>query len=287
MTFRSLLITLVAVQALVLCGCSGGGNANMPADAVASVGKNVLTAAEVRSRIPAGVSPDDSAGLAKAFIKSWVTARLVETVAAEDVDIEEIDRLTAEYRSELIMAQYRRLMAANDPGVFSEDSLRAFYEAHTAEFKLERPLIKGVYLKLPDDAGNLRLIRRLYNSERPLDIDRLEKVASGTAIHYDYFRDSWVDWEQIENRIPMDFTPDKLARLAKQQPLDFSAQGYVYLLSVSDFLPSGAIMPYEAARPLVRERLLAQRRRAYDKSLLNDLYEQSVADGTVKFHTPE
>ena len=270
-----------AVLALVISGCSDGGNASMPADAVASVGKNVLTASHVRTQIPAGVTPDDSAGLAKAYIRSWVTARLVENVAARDVDMEEIDRLTAEYRSELIMAQYRRLMAANDPGIFSEDSLRAFYDRHTADFRLERPLIKGVYLKVPDDAKNLKLIRRLYNSERPADIDRLEKAANSTAIHYDYFRDSWVDWEQIETRIPLEFSADRLARIGRHQPLDISAQGFVYLLSVNDVLPAGAAMPFEAARPLVRERLLALKRRAYDKALLNGLYEQSVADGTA------
>ncbi len=274
-------IHFAAALALVISGCSGGGDADIPADAVASVGKNVLTAAQVSSQIPAGVTPDDSIGLAKAFIKSWVTARLVENVAANDVDMEEIDRLTAEYRSELIMAQYRRLMAKNDPGIFSEDSLRAFYDSHAADFTLERPLIKGVYLKVPDDAGNLRLIRRLYNSNRPADIDRLEKAANSTAIHYDYFRDSWVDWEQIETRIPVEFTADRIARIGKHQPLDISSQGFVYLLSVSDFLPAGAAMPFEAARPLVRERLLAIKRRAYDKALLNDLYEQSIGNGSV------
>lgn len=281
MALRRSSAIFAAALALAISGCSGGGNANIPADAVASVGKDVLTAAQVRTQIPAGVTPDDSAGLAKAYIKSWVTARLVENVAAHDVDMEEINRLTAEYRSELIMAQYRRLMAASDPGIFSEDSLRAFYDSHNADFRLERPLIKGVYLKVPDDAKNLKLIRRLYNSDRPVDIDRLEKAANSTAIHYDYFRDSWVDWEQIETRIPIEFSADHLARIGKHQPLDISAQGFVYLLSVSDFLPAGAPMPFEAARPLVRERLLALKRRAYDKALLNDLYEQSVADGTA------
>lgn len=277
-------IIIAAALALTLCGCRGGGNANIPADAVASVGKNYLTASQLKERIPAGVSPDDSASLANAYIKSWITARLIDDVAADFVDINEIDRLTEEYRSELIMSQYRRLMAAKDPGIFSEDSLKTFYEAHITDFKLERPLIKGLYLKVPDDASNLKLIRRLYRSDKPVDIDRLEKAANSTAIHYDYFRDSWIDLEQIETRIPITFTAENLDKISKLNPIDLSAQGFIYLLSVNDYLPAGATMPYEAARPLVRERLLAQKRRAYDKALLNDLYEQSLADGTATIY---
>lgn len=277
-------IIIAAALALTLCGCRGGGNVNIPADAVASVGKNYLTASQLKERIPAGVSPDDSASLANAYIKSWITARLIDDVAADFVDINEIDRLTEEYRSELIMSQYRRLMAAKDPGIFSEDSLKTFYEAHITDFKLERPLIKGLYLKVPDDASNLKLIRRLYRSDKPVDIDRLEKAANSTAIHYDYFRDSWIDLEQIETRIPITFTAENLDKISKLNPIDLSAQGFIYLLSVNDYLPAGATMPYEAARPLVRERLLAQKRRAYDKALLNDLYEQSLADGTATIY---
>lgn len=280
-------LILAAALALAAYGCSGGGNAIVPADAVASVGKEYLSAGQLRAQIPVGLTPEDSANLARAYIKSWITGRLVENVAANDVDIEEIDRMTAEYRSELIMAQYRRLMAANDPGIFSEDSLLAYYDSHNADFRLERPLIKGIYLKVPDDARNLAQIRRLYNSDKATDIDRLEKAANSTAIHYDYFRDSWIDLEQIENRIPVEFDSERLARIGKHQPLDIGAQGFVYLLSVNDYLPAGAIMPFEAARPLVRERLLALKRRAYDKALLNDLYEQSLDNGTARIYNPD
>ena len=269
--------------AALLCGCSHGGDSSLPADAVAVVGKDVLRQADVVRNIPAGTSHDDSTALAKAYIRQWIDGRLIESVATENVDMEEIDRLTRDYRSQLIMAHYRRAMAAQAQADFPEDSLKAYYEAHKADYKLERPLLKGVYLKVPADAKNLRTIRQLYRSERPTDIDRLEKAALGTAIHYDYFRDSWVDWEQIETRIPLDFTGENFNKVSRKQPIDFASQGFVYLLSVSDFLPKGSAMPYEAARPLVKERMLAQRRRAYDRQLVQDLYDHALEDGTLRF----
>lgn len=199
--------------------------------------------------------------------------------------MEQIERLTREYRDELIMTQYRRAMSRQaQEGEFAEDSLRAYYEAHKDDFKLERPLVKGVYLKVPDDAPNLAQIRRLYRSDKPGDIDKLEKAALGTAIHYDYFRDSWIDWEQIENRIPLDLASGDVSDIARRRYIEIESQGFTYLLSISDYLAPGAGMPYEAARPLVRDRLLNQRRRAYDSRLLNDLYQRALDDGLMQIN---
>lgn len=275
--------SVAAALALVMTGCGGSGDNIIPADAVAIVGGDVLTRRDVASKVPAGVAAEDSAALASAYVRSWINMRLIEQVASKEVDMQQIDRLTAEYRSELIMSQYRRAMAQQADGTFSDDSLRSYFDSHQEDFRLERPLIKGVYLKVPEDAQNLAIIRRLYKSERPVDIDKLEKAALGNAIHYDYFRDSWVDWEQVENRIPLDFSGENFDKISKRQNVDFTADGFVYLLSVSDYLPAGNVMPYEAAMPLVRERLLAVRRRAYDSRLLNDLYNRAVEDGTVTF----
>lgn len=277
-------LIFIAAFAAALCACDKGGDAVPATDTIASVAGKNLSADDLARAIPAGLSPDDSTAFAKAYIRQWVMEQLVSRVASEEVDMAEIDRLTADYRRQLIMSQYRRTMArqAGDAD-FSEDSLRAFYDAHQNEFRLERPLLKGVYLKVPDDAKNLPLIRRLYRSDKPNDIDRLEKAALGSAIHYDYFRDEWVDIEQIETRIPLDFTSDKIDKLSHKQPIDFEYQGFIYLLSVSDFLPAGTTMPFEAAKPLVRERLLALKRHSYDKTLLNALYDRALEKGTLTF----
>ena len=276
-------ITVAAAFALAISGCPRSGDNTFPADAVATVGNKAITRADIATAMPAGLSATDSTTFAKAYVRAWIERHLVEQVAAEEMDMKEIDRMTADYRSELIMAQYRRAMAGQADGFFAEDSLKAYFDTHKGDFRLERPLIKGIYLKVPDDAPNLNTIRKLYKSSRPDDIDRLEKAANSSAIHYDYFHDTWVDLEQIETRIPIDFTSSTLAKVNAKQPIDVTSQGFVYLLSISDVLPAGSIMPFETARPLVQERLLALRRRAYDKKLMKDLYNQAVADGTVKF----
>lgn len=280
-------ISVAAVLALAIAGCAHSGDYSVPADAVAIVGNDVLTASQVARMIPAGAVSADSAALAATYVRTWIERKLIEQVASQEVDMDEVNRLVADYRDELIMAQYRRAMAQQTGGEFADDSIRAYFDSHQSDFKLERPLLKGIYLKVPDDASNLRTIRQLYKSDRPDDIDRLEKAANSSAVHYDYFRDTWVDWEQIETRIPLDFSGENFAKISRRQPVDYECDGFVYLLSVSDFLPAGTLMPYEAAKPIIVERLLAQRRRSFDKKLLKDLYEHAVETGTVRFPASE
>lgn len=257
----------------------------MSADILARVGDDIFTGSDLRAAMPAGLNADDSVAFAKAYVRNWVNTHLVERVAASEVDMEQIERLTREYRDELIMTQYRRAMSRQaQDGEFAEDSLRVYYEAHKDDFKLERPLVKGVYLKVPDDAPNLAQIRRLYRSDKPGDIDKLEKAALGTAIHYDYFRDSWIDWEQIEKRIPLDYASGDASDIAHRRYIEIESQGFTYLLCISDYLAAGSAMPYEAARLLVRDRLLNLRRRSYDNRLLNDLYQRALDDGLLQIN---
>ncbi len=281
---RTKYIFVATAAMLLAAACGGGGTASIEADALVVAGSGTLTRSQLHAAMPAGLSAADSTTFARAYIREWIDARLIADVAAEEVDRAEIERLVEEYRNSLIMAQYRRSMArkATD-GIFSEDTLKAYYDAHPDDFILDRPLVKGIYLKVPDDTKNLSTLRRLYKSEQPADIDRLEKAALGEAIHYDYFRDRWIDWEQIETRIPVDFSSADMADMRSGKPVDVTSGGFVYLLSVSDYLPVGSPMPFEAAKPYIRERMLSLSRIDYDKRLRNELLNKALADGTISF----
>lgn len=274
------LLFAAMLAAIIAAGCS---KKPVDADALVSAGKEVLTRSQLQQAMPGGLSADDSAAFATAFIRNWINERLIANVARDQVDMAEIERLTAEYRQALIMTGYRRAMASQVSDTISEETLRDYYTANKRQFVLERPLVKGVYLKVPSGAENLKLLRRLYNSDRPDDMDRLEKEAMHSALHYDYFRDRWIDWEQIENRIPTNITSPN-SFLSQKKNLVVENDGFTYLLYISAYIPAGDAMPFEAAKSLVKERLMSVQRRAFDAALLQDLYNKSVDDGFLKIY---
>lgn len=279
--FILFLAVSLSVPALLL-SCGRKKDNAMPQDTLVAVGKDYLTRSEVMRALPGGLSEDDSTAFVRTYVRSWIDGRLIDKVATEQVNMAEINKLVDAYRSELIMTYYRRAMAQTRQGEMSEDSVKAYYDAHSGDFKLERPLLKGIYLKIPDDSPELPVLRKLYKSDRQQDMDKLEKAALNSALHYDYFMDRWIDWEQIETRIPEAFYGYE-KELRNKKTLDLHHDGFVYLLSIRDFLPAGATMPFEAAEPLVRERLLNGIRTRYDRQLRQDLLDKSISDGTVVF----
>lgn len=280
---RWLAVAVGAVSAMTLISCGGETDDKAGSPVIVKVGKSVMTQADLIKALPLGLNTADSAAFASAYIRRWINARLITDIAASEIDMDDINRLVDEYRNRLIEMEYRKRMGdAHTSTTFSDDSLRNYYVSNNSDFVLERPMLQGVYLKVPENASNLAQIRRLYRSDKQSDIDRLEKEILTSAVHYDYFRDKWVDWEQIELHIPYDFGSDPEAFLKGRDHFEITAGGFVYLLDIKDVLPKGAFMPFDNAKTMISERLNAQKRRLYDASLMKNLYDKSVSDGKIQ-----
>ena len=281
---KILLVSALTAITGAAMSCSDRRDAGS-SDVLASVDTSVLTRADLARELPSGLSSDDSIRYATAYIRDWVDKHLLSDIASGEIDMSRIDRLVNDYRNRLIALEYRRLMFETHVQTdFAEDSLRNYYVRHNREFVLERPMLQGIYLKVPDDAPNLTLIKRLYRSSRQEDIDRLEKEVLSSAVHYDYFRDKWVDWEQIESRIPYDFSDKPEDFLRGRTHFETEAGGFVYLLEIRDILPAGATMPFDNARILIAERLTNIRRVEYDGILINELYRDALEKGRLKIN---
>lgn len=269
---------------LLLFSCSSADNPGKNADVLARVGKQTLTMTELKKSMPGGLNVDDSARFVKAFVNDWVETRLISDIASDEIDMTDINRLVDEYRNELIAKEYARRMFEAHAASIPEDSIKAYYDAHKSDFKLDRPMVKGTYLKVPEDAKNLKVLRRLYQSNNLADADKLEKEVLKSAIHYDYFRNRWVDWEQIETKIPYDFGVTGDQWLAKNRKLDTTAGGFTYLLYVTEVLPKGSPMPYEAARSQIVNRLLNFSRKEYNESLKKELLNKAKEAGKIEIN---
>lgn len=270
---------------LLLCSC-GEGSGVKKEDVLVKVGSSVLTKDEMRKQMPFGLSEVDSVKFTRAYIRSWIDDKLVSELASKNIgNTAAIDRMVEEYRKELIMWEYRkRMYETHADDVFTEDSLSIYYEAHKNEYRLDRPIVKGIYIKIADNAPRLADVKKWYRSRKAEDIDNLEKYGITGAIHYDYFRDRWVDWLQIESRIPYNFGADVDAFIKNNRNFEVSVDGSTYLLDITEYLPTGAVMPFEFAREIIKEQFANRHRIEYDHELRRSLYERGVDDGVVEIY---
>lgn len=269
--------------AILICACSG--QAEKEPNALVSVGGISLTRSQLDRVMPSSLSPEDSAAFARAYIRQWAFNQLIANQISGELDLTDINRKVEDYRNELIMQEYtQRMYEEKGMQKIPEDSLCAFFDANQKLYTLKRPMVKGVYLKVASDSKALPQLRRLYKSKKDDDIDKLDKALLNGAVHYDYFRDKWIDWDQIESRVPYDFGASDDAYLKPLPSLDFTADGYTYLLDISDVILSGEPMPFETARPLIEERLSMEQRNQYREHLKRDIYDKAVEEGTIKLY---
>ncbi len=279
----------ILLSAACLASCGGGGDsASHDGDVVARVGKSVLTMPELIDKVPYGLTPDDSVRFVNAYVRQWVDSRVVGEVAARNLpDIPAIEKKVDDYRNELIMMEYRRLMyEQNCPKELSEDSLRSYYDRHKGEFLLDAPLVKGIFIKIPDNNIRLSDVRKWLKSGGEEDLDRLEKyqLADPKAMEYDYFRDDWTEWGKISGRMPLDFnaTPEMIS--GSGRIFEMSRNGYTYMMSVSGVLSKRDIAPFETVKETIRDYIAGTMKVEYDRRLRQHLYEEGLENGDIEIN---
>lgn len=245
------------------------------------IGDTILTVSDVVEHMPSGLSQEDSVALFDAYVQRWVRSMLLAEVANLNVvDRNEIDRLTEEYRNSLIIERYLASKGEESEDV-DDASVRKYFEANRADMKITSPLIKGVFIKVAEDDGKLSDIRRWMMTSTPGSIDNIEKYGLRQATQYEYFKDRWMDWNEVAELIPYRFY-DADAFLGSMKDFETSYNGSVYLLHVSEFLPTGTEIPYEYAYGKIKDILRREHKEKYRKLLIKSIYERGVKDGKVK-----
>lgn len=281
-------VIAIGALALVAQACQHD-NAGLGDDALARVGDRILTCDEVMRSMPVGLGGSDSLSYIKAYVRQWIDTRLVSDVASKNVaDMREIDRMVEEYRNELIIWEYRkRMFAEHKSEAVPEDSLAAYYERHKDEYRLEAPLLKGIFVALPRGSKYMAEVRRRIVSDDSSDFDRLERMSIDEELRdemkYEYFRDTWTDWNRISAWFPPSGRP-KAPRLSPNRPMEVTAGDRVYLLFVSELVKPGETLPLEIVRDRVTEHLVNEGRVDYDRRLKLELYQKALADGLIEYN---
>ena len=277
----------IIILSLFTVACNKHLN-NKDNDTLVKVGNKTLYRSDVEENIPAGLTSGDSVIAAEHYIRSWINDNLLYDIAQKNFnDKEKIDRLVENYRKSLLINQYQeQLVNEKLTNEIDEQSLQDYYNQNKDKFKLDRPLVKGLFLKVPVSASQLNEIRTWYKSIAPVSRENLEKYSSNNAATFNYFLDKWTDFNEVMSGFPKELlTKDDLT--PRKRAIEKQDDKYSYLLNIIDCLLPGDETPYEYAKPTVRELLLNQRKIEFLKKTEEDLYQRAVDKGEIKFYNDE
>ena len=239
----------------------------------------------VEENIPAGLSKEDSVLAAEHYIHSWISGILIYNIAQKNLnDMDNIDRLVENYRQSLLVYQYEeQLVNEKLSNEIDEQSLFDYYNQNKDKLKLERPLVKGLFLKVPATAPQLNEIRTWYKSANSASRENLEKYCLNNAATFNYFVDTWTDFNDVINNFPKDkVSKDDLQ--VQKKTVEKQDDNFFYFLNITDFLQQGDNTPYEYAKPAIREILINQRKLDFLKKTEDDVYQRAIDKGEVQFY---
>ena len=158
-----------------------------------------------------------------------------------------------------------------------------YYEKNQALFKVERPLMKGLFIKVPLTAPQLGNVRRWYKMETREAVEHLEKYSLQNAVKYEYFYDKWVQVSEVLDMLPLKVS-DVDEYLDKNRHVELKDTAFHYFLNVSDYRPVGEQEPYEFARSQVKDMLLNVKQVEFMKQVKDDLYQRAVKRDKIKYY---
>lgn len=179
---------------LMLCLLSALGSCTQKQDhkgkkPLVEVGGKFLYQEDLQGALPLNLSSDDSVLFAESYIRNWIEDVLLFEKAEDNVrDSERVKELVENYRKALVMHAYQEELVKQR---LSEEITLAeidqYYEENKSLFVLDKPLAKGLFIKVPLQSSGLADVRRWYKKNTQDAIEKLEKYSLRNAVTYDYF----------------------------------------------------------------------------------------------------
>ena len=250
-------------------------------EVVARVGDHKLFRSELAEYIPAGVSPEDSLGLAQRYINAWAEELLFLDMAESRLSKEEKDvsKELDEYRRTLLKYRYEeRYINERLDTLISDEEVRRYYQEHTDKFLLDRPLLKARYMVIPADSRSLRTLKELMSSSDAAETLAADSLAFTAALRYVDGSDTWMDAILLARELGTDV--ESMMKALRNGFIELpDGSGNLRVAYVAEMVSKGNPAPLEYCEERIRDIILSARKHDLVSGLERDLLKDAQTKG--------
>ena len=263
---------IAVVAALVfLAGCREMPGYFASDTTLARAGGKQLQLRDVESVVPKGVTGEDSAAFMKVYVDRWVRKQLklkeAETLFSASGD--DIDKMVEEYRQALLIRKLNQLYVDRSiDTTFTDDEITAYYNAHKADFRLDRTLVKGRIVQFGEGYRQARKLKELMGAK--------------SAAQQQDFREQWVDFPEFLSFLPTLRSQNYDSVLSSNAVQAMRDSHSYYYFQIDAVRREGEPIPLERLRSTIRRILFNQRQGEIIRSHEEELYNRAVENGEAK-----
>jgi len=237
------------------------------------------------------LSPDDSTQRVNQMVQSWIKKQLViaEAQARLDLDEAELERKLLDYKYALMIHEFERQYVNRelDKEVTSEE-IKSYYQKNIDNFKLNKDIVKAIFVQLPKGSPNLGKFRSLIKSNNPNDRDELKSYCHRYATKAHLGDSNWVYFEQIAVNTPLQEEINNNDFLQNNNKYkEFEDEESLYFLKISEYRVINDISPLDFVWDEIEKIILNKRKVKLVNELENNIYERAEKNRDFEIYTEE
>jgi RNA recognition motif-containing protein len=274
---------LALVAVLVSCEQKHDHKGKLP---LVEVAGKFLYQEDLRKVLPLNLSADDSTLFAENYIRNWVEDVLLFDKAEGNIpNNEKIRNLVESYRKALVMHTYQEeLVRQKLSNEITQTEIADYYEKNKSLFVLDKPIVKGLFIKVPLQSAGLADVRRWYKKNAQDAIEKLEKYSLRHAVTYDYFYDNWRPVDEIEALVPSKSWTEKDDYLNQNRNVEFKDTAFVYFLHIEEFQGREKQKPLDFTSEDIKDILINLKRVEFINKVREDLYRQATDKNKINYY---
>lgn len=260
-------------------------NESKDGEVVAKVYDKHLYESELKGVIPSDASKEDSAFIARNYIKTWIKEELELHKAELNLTGEQKDfeKQLEKYRKSLILYKYEKeIIKQNLDTTVTEEKIEAYYLENQKNFELRENIVKAVFVQVNKNAPKIDELREWYKSTDESEIQELKEYCLQFSSRFNLGTE-WVSFEKVINRMPLK-VENQLQFLQNKPSVERKDSMNYYFLSIREFKSQDSISPLSFERENIRNIILNQRKLELINKMKQDMYETALKKNKIEIY---
>ena len=255
---------------------------NEESSAVARVGENYLFISDLQDQISPRYN-GDSLQITNRLINDWAEQLLYlkkAEINLSSTEKKQLDELVSTYRNDLYVKTYKdKAIHSLLDSVVNPEEIQDYFEQNKTNFRTNKDLLRGRYVRIRNENYNLRTIRRSLRRFNDADKVFLDSIALQFTT-YSMNDSIWVQASQFFNRLPS-ITDRRYKNFLKNDTF-FELQDSleVYLVVVEEVVLRNDLAPLEYVTPTLKQILINKRKlelmRQFDREIIEEGLRQNI-----------
>ncbi len=259
---------------------------NEESNALARVGENYLFISDIKDQIGPR-NNGDSLQIANRLIDDWAEQLLYLEKAEINLSSTEknrLDELVRTYRNDLYVKTYKdKAIQSLLDSVVDQAEIQEYFEQNKANFRTNKDLLRGRYVRVRNENYNLQTIRRSLRRFNDFDKVFLDSIALQFTT-YSMNDSIWIQASQFFNRLPSINERRYKNFLKNNTFFELQDSLEVYLVVIEEVVLRNNLAPLEYVMPTLKQILINKRKLELMSEFDREIIEEGLRQNTYEVY---